>query len=75
LPWVIDEIEAAHDLFGPQIWDYSIEGSRKALDALVAYVHEQDLSRRPVSVEELFVPNIQPALAEYLKGTGRIEGW
>ena len=34
LPWAIDEIEAAHDLFGPQIWDYSIEGSRKAVDAL-----------------------------------------
>jgi hypothetical protein len=44
--------------------------SRKALDALVAYVHEQGRSRRPVSVGELFVPNIQPALAEYLKGTG-----
>jgi 4,5-dihydroxyphthalate decarboxylase len=67
LPWVIDEIEAAHDLFGPQIWDYSIEGSRKALDVLVAYVHEQGLSRRPVSVEELFVSNIQPALAEILE--------
>jgi 4,5-dihydroxyphthalate decarboxylase len=32
LPWVIDEIEAAHDVFGPQIWDYSIEGSRPTLE-------------------------------------------
>jgi 4,5-dihydroxyphthalate decarboxylase len=70
LPWVIDEVEAARDFFGPQIWDYSIEGSRKTLEALVAYLHEQGLSRRRMSVEELFVPNIQPALAEYLKGTG-----
>jgi 4,5-dihydroxyphthalate decarboxylase len=70
LPWVIDEVEAARESFGPQIWDYSIEGSRKTLDALVAYVHEQGLSRHRMSIEELFVPNIQPALAEYLKGTG-----
>jgi hypothetical protein len=67
LPWVIDEIEAAHDLFGPQIWDYSIEGQPKALDALVAYVHEQGLPRRPVSLEELFVSNYSAGSAGILE--------
>ncbi len=28
LPWVIDEVETSREMFGPQIWDYSIEGSR-----------------------------------------------
>jgi 4,5-dihydroxyphthalate decarboxylase len=70
LPWVIDEVEGARDVFGPQIWDYSIEGSRPTLEALVAYLDEQGLSRRRMSVEELFVPNIEPALAEYLRATG-----
>ena len=70
LPWVIDEVEAARDVFGPQIWDYSIEGSRPTLEALVAYLDEQGLSRRRMSIEELFVPNIEPALAEYLRATG-----
>jgi 4,5-dihydroxyphthalate decarboxylase len=70
LPWVIDEVESMHKLFGVQIWDYSIAGSRPALEALVAYLDEQGLSRRRMKVEELFVPNIEPALAEYLRGTG-----
>ena len=70
LPWVIDEVEASHQIFGPQIWDYSIEGSRPTLDALVAYLDEQQLSRRRMTVEELFVPNIDPGLTEYLRATG-----
>ncbi len=70
LPWVIQETEATRGIFGPQIWDYSIEGSRPTLDALVSYLDEQKLSRRRMSVEELFVPNIGPGLAEYLRATG-----
>jgi len=70
LPWVIDEVEAARRIFGPQIWDYSIEGSRATLEALVAYLDEQGLSRRRMSVEEHFVANIGPGLAEYLRATG-----
>jgi 4,5-dihydroxyphthalate decarboxylase len=70
LPWVIDEVEATRGIFGPQIWDYSIEGSLPTLNALMAYLDEQQLSRRRMSVEELFVPNISPGLAEYLRATG-----
>jgi 4,5-dihydroxyphthalate decarboxylase len=70
LPWVIDEVEAAREVFGPQIWDYSIEGSRPTLDALMAYLDEQGLTRRRMRVEELFVPNIAPGLGEYLRATG-----
>ncbi len=70
LPWVIDEVEESRKIFGSQIWDYSIEGSRPTLDALVAYLDEQGLSRRRMSVEELFAPNIGPGLLEYLRATG-----
>jgi 4,5-dihydroxyphthalate decarboxylase len=70
LPWVIQDTEATRDVFGPQIWDYSIEGSRPTLDALVAYLDEQKLSRRKMRVEELFVPNISPGLDDYLRATG-----
>ena len=70
LPWVINEIEETHSVFGAQIWDYSIEGSRQTLDALVQYLHEQQLSRRRMSVEELFAANIGPGLMEYLRATG-----
>jgi 4,5-dihydroxyphthalate decarboxylase len=69
LPWVIDEVENTRKIFGPQIWDYSIEGSRPTLDALVRHLDAQRLTRRKMSVEELFVPNIGPGLAEYLRAT------
>jgi len=69
LPWVIDELEAARKIFGPQVWDYSIEGSRPTLDALMTHLDEQKLTRRRMNVEELFVPNISPFLNEYLRAT------
>lgn len=70
LPWVIEEMETARRIFGLQIWDYSIEGSRPTLEALLTYLDEQRLTRRRMSVEELFVPNIGPGLTEYLRATG-----
>jgi 4,5-dihydroxyphthalate decarboxylase len=70
LPWVIDEVEATRKIFGPQIWDYSVEGSRPTLEALVRHLDEQKLTRRKMSVDELFVPNIGPGLADYLRATG-----
>lgn len=70
LPWVIDEVEATRAVFGPQIWDYSIEGSLPTLNALLTYLDEQKLSQRRMSVDELFVPNISPDLADYLRATG-----
>jgi 4,5-dihydroxyphthalate decarboxylase len=72
LPWVIQETEATSEIFGPQIWDYSIEGSLPTLEALVTYLDEQQLSRRRMRVDELFVPNIGPGLADYLRATGEV---
>ena len=72
LPWVIDEVEATRGIFGPQIWDYSIEGSRPTLEALMTYLDEQGLSQRRMRLEELFAPNVSPGLAEYLSATGEV---
>jgi 4,5-dihydroxyphthalate decarboxylase len=70
LPWIIDEVEGTRSLFGPQIWDYSVEGSLPTLNGLMAYLDEQKLSQRRMRVDELFVPNIGPGLADYLRATG-----
>ncbi len=70
LPWLIDEIESSRRIFGEGIWDYSIEGSRPTLDALVQYLDEQGLTRRRMRVEELFVPNFRAELQHYLRSTG-----
>ena len=66
LPWVIDEIERGREI----PWDYSIEGSRPTLEALVQYLDEQTLTRRRMRVEELFAPNIDSHLDQYLGATG-----
>ena len=65
-PWIIDELESAREVK----WDYSLECSRPTLEALVQYLDEQQLTRRRMTVEELFAPNISPALAGYLHATG-----
>jgi len=70
LPWIVDEVEGARRLFGPQAWDYSIDGSLLTLNALLACLDEQKLAKRRMSVGELFVPNISPGLADYLRATG-----
>jgi len=70
LPWVIDEVEEARAIFGGEIWDYSIEGSRPTLEALVQYLDEQTLTRRRMRVDELFAPNIDSHLYQYLSATG-----
>jgi 4,5-dihydroxyphthalate decarboxylase len=66
LPWVIDEIERGREI----PWDYSIEGSQPTLEALVQYLDEQTLTRRRMRVEELFAPNIDSHLDQYLSATG-----
>ena len=66
LPWVIDEIERSREV----AWDYSIEGSRPTLDALVQYLDEQQLTRRRMKVEELFASNVDAGLQHYLHATG-----
>ena len=43
LPWVIDEIERSREI----PWDYSIEGSRPTLEALVQYLDEQTAHAPP----------------------------
>ncbi|HEY5897782.1 MAG TPA: ABC transporter substrate-binding protein [Burkholderiales bacterium] len=65
-PWIIDEVERGREVK----WDYSIEGSRPTLDALVQYLDEQQLTRRRMDVAELFAPNVSPALDRYLSATG-----
>lgn len=57
LPWVSQEAEATRRLMGDNFYPYGISSSRKSLDALLQYAHEQGLARRRLSVEELFHPS------------------
>lgn len=70
LPWLIDEIENSRSLFGEDIWNYSIKGSLPTLEAFLQYMSEQGLTRRPMSIDDLFVRNIRDELRYYLDSIG-----
>jgi len=56
LPWYGREFEETRALMGDNYYSYGIEPSRKALEALFRYSHQQGLCSRALSVEELFAP-------------------
>jgi 4,5-dihydroxyphthalate decarboxylase len=56
VPWLVAEIEEARREMGEDWWPYGLEPNRKALETFLRYHHEQGLSRRRFSPEELFAP-------------------
>ncbi len=59
LPWMAENTQVSKELLGEDFWPYGIEPNRKTLDAFVKYAHEQGISHRPVSVEEMFPREVQ----------------
>ncbi len=57
LPWMWPGLERAKALIGPDFWPYGVDQSRPTLEKFVEYSYEQGLSRRRMTVEELFAPN------------------
>jgi 4,5-dihydroxyphthalate decarboxylase len=59
LPWLIDHVEEARRTFGRDFWSYGLAANRPALAAIGRFVHEQGLSPRAVSPDELFAPGVE----------------
>jgi 4,5-dihydroxyphthalate decarboxylase len=59
LPWLIDHVEEAWRVFGRDFWAYGLEPNRPTFEAIGRYVHEQGLSPRVVSADELFAPGVE----------------
>jgi 4,5-dihydroxyphthalate decarboxylase len=59
LPWLLDHVEEAWRVFGKDFWAYGLEPNRTTLAAIGRYVHEQGLSPRIVSPDELFAPGVE----------------
>ena len=57
LPWYGQEFEETRELMGGNYYSYGGEANRKALEALFRYSHQQGLSSRLVTAEELFDPS------------------
>jgi 4,5-dihydroxyphthalate decarboxylase len=59
LPWLLDYVEESWRVFGKDFWAYGLEPNRATLTAIGRYVHEQGLSPRVVSPDELFAPGVE----------------
>jgi len=56
LPWVHEDIERTKRVMGDDWWPYGVQKNRHVLETFLRYHHEQGLSKRLMTVEELFAP-------------------
>ena len=56
LPWVIDEAEKTREIMGDDFWSYGINSNRKDLETFFRYHHEQGLSSKLMTIEDIFAP-------------------
>jgi 4,5-dihydroxyphthalate decarboxylase len=59
LPWLIDHVEETWRVFGRNFWAYGLEPNRPTFEAIGRYVHEQGLSPRVVTADELFLKDVE----------------
>jgi 4,5-dihydroxyphthalate decarboxylase len=57
LAWLQSALEEEQAVFGPVWWAYGINANRASIDALLHFSHQQGLSDRRLTVEELFAPS------------------
>lgn len=58
LPWANDLFERDVELLGADWWPYGIAANRTALDTYLRYHHEQGLSSRRWTIEEVFAEDL-----------------
>lgn len=56
LPWLNAHVEETLADMGPDWWPYGFEKNRATLDTFLRYHHEQGLSKRRLTPDELFAP-------------------
>ena len=56
LPWVQDYLRDLQAMFGEDIWPYGLEPNRPTIEAFLRFAYDQGVCHRPVTTEELFVP-------------------
>ena len=56
LPWLAADIEEMDELMGRDPWPYGLEPNQATLGALAQYLVDQSFIRKPISLEDMFVP-------------------
>jgi 4,5-dihydroxyphthalate decarboxylase len=54
VPWLVPQLEEARREMGEDWWPYGLEPNRRVLETFLRYHHEQGLSKRRFTPEELF---------------------
>ncbi|MEW1823129.1 ABC transporter substrate-binding protein [Arthrobacter sp. NPDC080031] len=57
LPWMVDEAERTDQFFGGNPFTYGLEENRHVLETFLRYAHEQGLTSRTLSPDDLFAPS------------------
>jgi 4,5-dihydroxyphthalate decarboxylase len=58
IPWFTPLFEKNRHLFGEDWWPYGVEANRDTIDTFLRYHYEQGLSRRRLTCEDIFVPEL-----------------
>jgi hypothetical protein len=58
LPWFSHLIDEDRRVLGEDWWPYGMEANRKAVEAFLRYHFEQGLSKRRLTCEDIFVPEL-----------------
>ena len=56
LPWLMRDVEEIQSEFDGDPWPYGLEPNRPTLEALTRYLHEQGLTAKKMSIDNLFIP-------------------
>ena len=58
MPWFSKLVDEDLSLLGDDWWPYGLEANRKAVDTFLRYHFEQGLSKRRLTCEDIFVPEL-----------------
>ena len=56
LPWLPDDLLRARHVMGADFWSYGYAANRESIDTFCRYCHEQAITSRLLSSDELFAP-------------------
>lgn len=56
IPWLSAHIAENRELMGDDLWPYGLEANRQTIETFLRYHHEQGLSKRLFTPDELFAP-------------------
>ncbi|MBF4995608.1 ABC transporter substrate-binding protein [Nocardia sp. BSTN01] len=62
-PWFSELFAENRALLGEDWWPYGLDANRKAVDTFLRYHHEQGLSKRLLTSEDIFVPGVEWAVS------------